>query len=111
MCDWLANSVTTLHVTMYFEITNATVTGIGGFQTSIVGRGMVELESKYKGHTYAMTFTNILHIPSNKNNLISLERWDTVAVPTEAMLGYLHLPLKVEWLSLRGGKLEIICTR
>ena len=83
MYDWIADSAMTSHVannrkifTTYEEISDVKVTGVGGLRTEIKGRGTVELVSKYMGRTYALTLNNVLHIPSNKNNLILLGRWD-----------------------------------
>ncbi|KAF8055684.1 hypothetical protein FPV67DRAFT_1355510, partial [Lyophyllum atratum] len=55
--DWLADSATTAHI-------------------SNQRRGTVELESYIDGTTYILKLQNVLHIPDNRNNLMSLGRWD-----------------------------------
>jgi len=40
------------------------------------GRGIVELESEVKGNKYILTLNDVLYIPSNPYNLLSLS-WDT----------------------------------
>ena len=40
------------------------------------GRGTVELKSSVNGHDYVLELKNVLYIPTNRNNLISLGRWD-----------------------------------
>ena len=51
---------------------DTTVAGIGNVKTNVKGHGVVELISTYNGCAYSMKLTNILHIPSNRNNLLSL---------------------------------------
>ena len=36
----------------------------------------MELISSYNGHKYILELENVLYIPTNRNNLISLGRWD-----------------------------------
>ena len=40
------------------------------------GRGTVELISSYNGHNYILELKDVLYIPSNRNNLIALGKWD-----------------------------------
>jgi hypothetical protein len=80
---WLADSATTSHITnqretfiTYKPLTGKTVAGVGNNKANIEGRGTIELESCYKGHKYLLRLDDVLYIPSNCNNLISLGRWD-----------------------------------
>ena len=81
--DWLADSATTSHIcnqrgafVNYKPVMGKTVAGVGNHQANVEGRGTVELESNYNGYKYLLRLENVLHIPSNRNNLISLGRWD-----------------------------------
>jgi hypothetical protein len=70
--------VTTTHVsnqcntfTTYYPAKGMSVIGIRNVETPVARRGMVELESTYNGCKYTLQLHNVLHIPSNQNNLIS----------------------------------------
>jgi GAG-pre-integrase domain len=39
------------------------------------GRGTVQLESQCEGRKFVLHLENVLYIPTNRNNLISLGRW------------------------------------
>ena len=82
-CQWLADSATTSHIsnnqgafTTYRPLTGKTVVGVGNNQAQAIGRGTIELESSCHGNKYLLRLEDVLHIPSNRNNLISLGRWD-----------------------------------
>ncbi len=53
------------------------VTSVGGTKVVVEGRGTVDLISKCEGRTHALQLQHVLHIPTNKNNLISLGKWDS----------------------------------
>jgi hypothetical protein len=81
--DCLADSATTSHVSnsrkafTTFNPTHKTlVGGVGGIQTRAKGCGTIELESVCEGRKYTLTLNDVLYIPGNKNNLISLGRWE-----------------------------------
>jgi gag-polypeptide of LTR copia-type/GAG-pre-integrase domain len=80
--DWLADSATTSHVvnkreifTEYTPLSHASVAGVGNTKVSAEGRGTVLLEARCDGHKYNLRLEHVLHIPSNRNNLLSLGRW------------------------------------
>jgi hypothetical protein len=82
--DWLADSATTSHIccqrdafTSYTPANNVSVTGVGSKKADIAGRGTVELISTCEGTSYNIRLENVLHIPDQRNNLISLGRWDS----------------------------------
>ena len=52
------------------------VTGVGNLKTKAKGRGIVELISWCNHHKYILQLENVLYIPTNRNNLISLGKWD-----------------------------------
>ena len=81
--DWLGDSATTSHVCnrreafkTYHPLTGTTVSGVGNVKTKAEGRGTVELKSAYGGNDYILELENVLYIPTNRNNLILLGRWD-----------------------------------
>ena len=81
--DCYADSATTSHIsscreafTTFKPTHNTLVGGVGGIQTCAEGRGTIVLESVYDGQKYTLTLRDVLYIPGNKNNLISLGRWE-----------------------------------
>jgi hypothetical protein len=81
--DWLADTATTLHVTnswdafaTFHTIERTAVTGVGSVKAQDQGRGIVYLKSTMNGQTYILKLEDVLYIPTNKHNLISLGCWD-----------------------------------
>src|ERR1700730_12380286 len=81
--DWVADNATSSHITLnrdyfdtYTKIQESTVTGVGGKTATAIGRGTVTLISKCNGIDWTLKLENVLHVPGQKNNLISLGRWD-----------------------------------
>ena len=81
--DWFGDSVTTSHVTnrhelfiTYQPLYNTSVVGVGRLKAKAKGRGTIELKSWYNNKTYILKLENILYIPTNRNNFISLGKWD-----------------------------------
>ena len=81
--DWFRDSATSSHVTnrqdiflTYQPLWNTSVIGIGKLTAKVEGKGTIELKSQYNNKKYFLKLHNVLHIPSNKNNLIFLEKWD-----------------------------------
>ena len=81
--DWLADSATTSHVvnmrdafTSFQSLQNTLVNGVGSATTHAHGRGTVEIESEVDGYKYILKLEDVLYIPSNPQNLLSLGRWD-----------------------------------
>ena len=52
------------------------MTGVGGKKAAAIGRGTVVLISNCNGVNWKLKLENALHVPGQKNNLISLGRWD-----------------------------------
>ena len=50
--------------------------GVGNVKAQAQGRGTVELESVVNRQTYILKLQDVLYIPTNKQNLISLGHWD-----------------------------------
>lgn len=81
--DWLADSATTSHICnardafiTYHPIDPTPVVGVGNIKAHAKGRGSVQIQSHCNGHTYILQLEDVLHVPGNRNNLISLGRWD-----------------------------------
>ena len=82
--DWLADTATTSHVsncleafTSFKPLKDAKVTGVGNTFAQVEGRGTIKLESQIDGQKFVIELNDVLYIPSNKQNLLSLGRWDT----------------------------------
>jgi len=81
--EWIADSASTIHVTnrrdaftTYTPVPDIKVTGIGGVQAFAVGKGTVYINSECDGKQTIIRLQNVLHIPCNQNNLLSIIRWD-----------------------------------
>jgi hypothetical protein len=81
--DWLADSAIKSHITNHHDILSdyvptldLMVTGVGSVNAAIKGRGTVVLNSEYEGHKYNLQLENVLYIPTSKNNILSLGRWE-----------------------------------
>src|SRR6202453_665188 len=81
--DWVADNTTSSHIASerdnfetYTEIQESTVTGVGGKKATAIGRGTVTLISNCSGVNWMLKLENVLHVPGQRNNLISFGRWD-----------------------------------
>jgi len=81
--DWLADSGSTVHITSrrdafdtYEDITRLPISGVGGIKTHAIGKGTIYLHSECDGNTHTLQLNNVLHVPSNQNNLLALGRWE-----------------------------------
>jgi len=80
--DWLADTATMSHVTnMRDAFTSFTplirpVRGVGNAETHAEGRGTIKIRTKVNEQEYDLTLTDVLYIPTNQQNLLSLGRWD-----------------------------------
>jgi hypothetical protein len=111
--NWLADSATTSHITnrrdaftTYQLILDTSVVGVGNAKVIAEGRGTIELESNYNGHKYIICLKEVLYIPSNHNNLISLGRWDNVGGRYTGGGGVLILITKDGKRVVKGTKVE-----
>ena len=84
--DWLADTVTTSDVSKCLEaftsfkpLKDAKVTGVRNTFAQAEGRGTIKLESQVDGQKFVIELNDVLYIPSNKQNLFSLGRWDTAS--------------------------------
>ncbi|KAN0134377.1 hypothetical protein V8E53_007875, partial [Lactarius tabidus] len=96
--DWLADSVTTSHVTNqrlvlvdYRPANGTSVVGISNVSTNMEGCRSVMLQTKCGDRAYNLKLDNVLYIPSNHNSLISLGRWEQHGQSYEVRGGQLML--------------------
>ena len=55
---------------------NTSVIGVGCNKAKAEGKGTIELISWYNNQEYILRLQNVLYIPTNRNNLLSLGKWD-----------------------------------
>ena len=83
--DWLADSATTSHIAnmqssfQTFEPIKDIVNGVSNMKTHAKGRGTVKVTSFINGQHYQFLLTDMLYVPTNTHNLLSLGRWDTAS--------------------------------
>ena len=81
--DWIADCATTSHIcnkreafTEYVPVhTEISIYGVGNTTTRAQGRGTVIIEATHDGKQHKLTLKNVLHVPNNRHNLLSLGRW------------------------------------
>ena len=96
--DWLADTGTTSHIThqrdafaTYESIPKVPISGVGGVETFAIGRGTVFLLSRCDGYMNVLQLNNVLHVPSNRNSLLSLGNWEENDRSIHAHKGILRL--------------------
>ena len=80
---WLDDLGTISHITYrcdafitYEPIQYIPILGIGGIRTHAIGKGTVVLHSECKGYMHTLRLNDVLHVPNNKNNLLSIGCWE-----------------------------------
>jgi len=81
--DWLADSGLTVHITSrcnafntYEDITRLPISGVRGIKTHTIRKGTIYLHSECDGNMHTLQLNNVLHVPSNWNNLLALRWWE-----------------------------------
>ena len=81
--EWLTDTGTTAHITYrrdtfstYETLPKIPISGVGELSTFTIGRGTIYLHSECEGKPYILQLNNVLHILKNRNNLLSLGRWE-----------------------------------
>ena len=110
--DWLADSATTSHICNareafidYESIDPISVMGVGNIKAHAKGRESVKIKSHCDEHEYTLQLENVLHVPRNNNNLISLGQWDRDGRRYEGHNGILTLFTKDGLSVARGTKI------
>ena len=111
MYDWMADSGASSHITYrrdafakYQHIVGTPISVAGGLKTSAIGMGDLILRSECDGISFMLKLHNVLHIPSNKNNLFSLGRWESNECKAILADGNIHLILGDGRTLARGPK-------
>jgi len=81
--DWLADLGTTLHITYqrdayatYEPIKQIPIKGVGSVKTFAIGKGTIFLSSECNGKVHMIKLRDVLHVPSNRNNLLAAGNWE-----------------------------------
>ena len=80
--DWLADTATSSHIVnarnafVTFNSFIKSISGVGNVITNAQGRGTVDISTQINDKHFAMTLENVLYVPNNPHNLLSLGRWD-----------------------------------
>jgi len=67
-----------------FQPFTKSISSVGNAQACAQGRGTVKVKTKVNDKEFQLTLKDVLYIPSNPQNLLSLGRWD------KARVGKLH---------------------
>jgi GAG-pre-integrase domain len=81
--NWIADCATTSCIcnkrevfTEYIPIHNdIPIYGVGNTTTHAKGQGTVIIETTQDGKVHKLALKNVLHVPNNRHNIISLGRW------------------------------------
>jgi hypothetical protein len=87
------------------------MTRVGGKVTNIKGKGTVKLLASCDGKTCILMLNDVLHVPGQPHNLISLGRWDKASGNYSGGHGLITLNTKDEKQSPKVIKSIIIYTR
>jgi len=111
--DWIADTGATSHIThrrnafnTYEPISGIPISGVGGVKAHAIGQGNIKLKSKCDGWTYILKLKNVLHVPKNRNNLLSLGKWETNGRSYNACNGTLSLLTKERKPVTKGAKIS-----
>jgi hypothetical protein len=109
--DWLANSGATSHIThqrdafhTYEAIPVVSIAGVGRLKAHTIGKRSIHLKSEYNRRTYILELQNVLHVPNNRNNLLSLGQWEANGRSIFVYNGKMTLLTKEGKLIVRGTK-------
>jgi len=111
--DWIADTEATLHIThrcntfnTYKPILAVPIAGVGGVKAHAIRQGNIKLKSECDRKTYILELKNVLHVPKNRNNLLSLGKWETNGQSYNACDGTLSLLTKERKPVAKGAKIS-----
>lgn len=90
----------------YQSMHDTLIGGMGNSNSRVEGKGTIELYSQCDGEKYALKLPDVLYIPTNKHNLLSLGRWTAVGGRFIGEDGSLSLISKSGKCVARGTKME-----
>ena len=100
MYEWMADSGASLHITYWYDtftkyqhIVGTPISVAGGLKMSRIGMRDLILRSECNGISFILKLHNVLYIPSNKNNLFLLRRWESNGHKVILADGNVHLLL------------------
>src|SRR5712691_11018552 len=109
--DWLADTGATSHIThrrdaftTYERIPEVAIAGVGEMKARAIGRGIVNVESECDGKKCILELQDVLHVPENHNNLLSLGRWEAIGRGYSARDGKLDSSRRTPGKRSRGVK-------
>jgi hypothetical protein len=80
--DWMVNSATTSHICIHHNVFSTYISitedkanpiiSVKGKTTHADGHATVKVKSLYANKEYTLILKDVLHVPGNRNNLISL---------------------------------------
>ena len=75
----MKNSPRSVHIWKYTPVTliQHFRCWVGQIKAKVEGKGNVELLTQYNNKTYILRLQNVLYIPTNRNSLFSLGKWDS----------------------------------
>ena len=110
---WLVDSGATSHITHRHDAFNTyklipaiPISGIGGAKARAIGHGNVKLMSECNNRTYILKLQNVLHVPKNRNNLLSLGKWEKEGRSYNACDGTISLLTKEKKTVAEGIKIS-----
>ena len=82
--DWIVDSASTSHIcnkrdvfTEYIPTHDQVpIYGVGNIATHALGRGKVIIGALYNNKLHKITLNDVLYVPNNRHNLLSLGRWE-----------------------------------
>lgn len=81
--NWLADLGATTHIIYqcdafitYKSILEVPISGVGRLKMYTIRQGRVTLQSECDRKTYILELHDVLHVPDNYNNLLSLGQWE-----------------------------------
>ncbi len=98
--DWLADSATTSHITnsrnafMAYQSLKKPISGVDNVITYAQGRGTVDIHTQVDNENFALILENVLYVPQNPHNLLSLSCWDNAGSSYQGIDGKLSLTTK-----------------
>jgi hypothetical protein len=111
--QWLADMGITSHIANTKKafmtlkpLQNTIIKGVGGAKAQAEGRGTIKLESYVNEHIHILRLEDILYVPTNPHNLLSLGYWDNSGGRYQGGNGCLLLITKDRHTVAKGKKIQ-----
>jgi len=81
--NWIADSASTSHICNKCEVfieyssikNEIPIYGVGNIIITGIGRGKIIIQAIHNGKTHKIILNDILHVPNNRHNILSLGQW------------------------------------